>query len=509
MKQILKFAPLALAVLAVACGPQIKKQEEEIIETKTYDIALSEPADAASWTLSETEDYNFSWEAAPGQTNYKLQLSLLRDISNPKSISVRGTSQKLSGKVLDGYLKELGIGPEETETIYWSVAPYASVKNTEYKTQVRKLTVKRMMDISEDWGPVTEPYVVKVAVVYEDPIYQGKRIHEREGWNDPHKQMLEYKADFEKYAHGAIRIEIVEEHESDKMFCYTASTADGVREYMTPELLYERYLNPDPENGKAHIDIDGKDLAYDYVAMMDEFGLSAKVDAGTVNEVWVYNHPACHMNESRFMGEKGFWCNSGPILYGTGPDAAHNRKLVCVMFCNYERTVDLALHSFGHRVESIISHLYYPNDIFHWFPDDALFSGQKKDLRAHDKFFSHGKAYDKVGDHGYAHIGTCHSPFNTDENYGYSDPSYMYTYADEWEHYPVIKEDKANAKKLNCYHWKGSQYGYMEFFLSHIPHFKGINTYDPNDLHLNNWWYYLYDFYGAKEYEARLQREIL
>ena len=30
MKQILKFAPLALAVLAVACGPQIKKQEEVV-----------------------------------------------------------------------------------------------------------------------------------------------------------------------------------------------------------------------------------------------------------------------------------------------------------------------------------------------------------------------------------------------------------------------------------------------------------------------------------------------
>jgi hypothetical protein len=49
----------------------------------------------------------------------------------------------------------------------------------------------------------------------------------------------------------------------------------------------------------------------------------------------------------------------------------------------------------------------------------------------------------------------------------------------------------------------------MKWFYKHIPHFKGINTHDPNDLHLNNWWYYLFDYYGAVEYEQRLQRELL
>ena len=116
---------------------------------------------------------------------------------------------------------------------------------------------------------------------------------------------------------------------------------------------------------------------------------------------------------------------------------------------------------------------------------------------------------DKVKDgKGYAHIGTCHSPFNTDENYGYSDYAYMYTFADEWDNYPVIKEDKSKARKTNCQLWNGTQYGYMEFFFSHIPHFKGLNTYDSEDLHLNNWWLYLFDYYGAKELEAKLQRDL-
>ena len=311
------------------------------------------------------------------------------------------------------------------------------------------------------------------------------------------------------------------------MFCYTSATANSTREYMTPTLLYERYFNPDPATGKAHIDIDGKDLSYDYVAMMDAFGLSAKVDAGTINEVWVYNHPACHMNESRFMGKNGFWCNSGPIDYGVGKNYAHNKKLVCVMFCNYERTVDLALHSFGHRTESIMSQLNYNN---YWGFENNTYAqygvftykydywkkkgvtGKEEDLIPFDLFFSHGSAYEAVGAPGYAHIGSCHCPCNTDQDYIYWDKASIKTFADEWLNYPYIHSDKSKARTVTCQEWKDDsgewQMGYMKWFYSHIPHFKGINTYDPRDLHLNNWWHYLFDYYGALEYEAELRAQI-
>ena len=48
----------------------------------------------------------------------------------------------------------------------------------------------------------------------------------------------------------------------------------------------------------------------------------------------------------------------------------------------------------------------------------------------------------------------------------------------------------------------------MKWFYRHIPHFKGINTYDERDLHLNNWWHYLFDYYGALDREAELRAEI-
>ena len=507
------FAYTLIPLLALACaGPQIIEEEEEEEETRTYELKLSSPADAAAWTLEAEGTYTFAWEAVPGQSNYKLVLSKARDLSAPYTISSRGTSQAMDGKTLDGYLQELGIASEATADIWWSVLPYKEVAHTEYTTGVRKLTVTRLEEEKPDWGPVEEPIVVKVAVIYEDPYYtnrengsdpwNGKRIHEIFGYNNPHSQMKEYANAFEECSHGAVDIQIVHEFSlDDRLFCYYAKDGAAEKEYVTPEAICNDFI-------KDHKNIDGVGLEYDYPGVLDYFGISEMIDAGEVTEVWVYNHPACRMNESRLMGQGGFWCNSGPIDYGAGPDQAHNKKLVCVMFCNYERTVDLALHSFGHRTESIMSHLYY-NENFHWFPDDSRFSGLKKDLRNFDKFFSHGSAYEKVNDKGYAHIGTCHSPCNTDVNYGYGESSYIYTFADEWENYPYINDDKDKARKVNSSEWNSSQYGYMKWFYSHVPHFKGINTYDGEDLHLNNWWYYLFDYYGAVDYEKRLQRELL
>lgn len=513
MKRYLTYA-IALAFAFSCAGPQIKEEEEVEIETKTFDIALSAPEDGSTWTLEKDAEYTFSWEKVEGQTNYKLALSRSQDMSSPYEISIRGGSQIITGANFDTYLQEMGVPSEATVDIWWSILPYKEVAHIEYTTNVRKLTVTRLEEVKPDWGPIDEPLVVKVAVVYEDPVYNnpdnasdpwnGKRIHQIFSYNDPHKQMAEYKKDFEEISHGAVKIEIEGEYDlTDRLFCYytEGETETSERRYVTPEEICNDFI-------KDHQNIDGIGLNYDYPGMLDNLGITQKIDAGEVTEVWVYNHPSCHMNESRFVGPGGFWCNSGPVDYGTDRNHAHNQKLVCVMFCNYERTVDLALHSFAHRVESIMSHLYY-NETFHWFPNDSRFSGLKIDLRTFDKFFSHGTAYEKVNDKGYAHIGTCHSPCNTDVNYGYGEYSSINTFADEWDNYPYIDDNKDKARKVTCSEWNGTQYGYMKWFFSHIPHFKGINTHDPNDLHLNNWWYYLFDYYGALDYEARLQREIL
>ncbi len=515
-------------------GGGTNETEEQTSQEKGPEIALLSPEHGATLSLSYGAAYSFQWEPLSTESRYRIWFSKTLEMTEKASVVVKGGSADVPADDLDEVFGEIGVAPGETAKLYWSVGPWA--EGVPYTPQVRSLSVTRLVQ-----DPVSVPekntVKVKVAVVYEDPVYNdpsnpsdprnGKRIHEIEHWNDPHAQLAEFAAAFEEISHGAVDIEIVEEHDSHKMFCYTTSTADGTREYMTAPVLYERYLDPDPETGKRHKDIDGSTLSYDYVAMMDEFGLSAKVDEGTINEVWVYNHPSCKMNESRFMGQGGFWCNSYPIAYGTGRNKAHNKKLVCVMFCNYERTVDLALHSFAHRTESIMSQLNYNNYwgfsgntyskygvftyIYDYWRKNDITGKTQADLKPFDMFFSHGSGYEAIGEPGYAHIGICHSPCNTDVDYGYDKTSAIYTFADEWDNYPYIHCDKSKARKVSRTEWedpKGWQYGYMKWFYRHIPHFEGINTYDERDLHLNNWWHYLFDYYGALEKEAALRAEI-
>ena len=82
------------------------------------------------------------------------------------------------------------------------------------------------------------------------------------------------------------------------------------------------------------------------------------------------------------------------------------------------------------------------------------------------------------------------------------------TYADEWMNYPNMKFKPENARPVTNAEWKhegGDQWGYMMWYFSHLPHFKGLNTIDPNDLHLNNWWHYVVNYNEALEKEAELR----
>ena len=143
MKRFILYSLPCLLLLSCA-GPQIKEEEEVVIEDKTVDIELSDPPENTKWTLKADETYIFSWSEAEGQSNYKLLFSLSADMSKPYAVSVRGTSQRVSGASLDGYMQELGVESEATADIWWSVAPYKEVAHINYNTFVSKLTITRM-----------------------------------------------------------------------------------------------------------------------------------------------------------------------------------------------------------------------------------------------------------------------------------------------------------------------------------------------------------------------------
>jgi len=166
------------------------------------------------------------------------------------------------------------------------------------------------------------------------------------------------------------------------------------------------------------------------------------------------------------MGPGAFWWNSPPLAH---PGL---NKLLSVMGWNYERGVAEALHSFGHRMESAIRHVYGRWDITNPDPNNwELFTRIDKDVT------------------GGAHVGNIHFPPNGMSDYDYGNTRYVVCYADNWKRYPYILDQ---TRSLNCSEWGCDQLGYMRWWFGHLPRFKGVY-----EGVLNNWWYYAVDYETA------------
>lgn len=345
---------------------------------------------------------------------------------------------------------------------------------------------------------VAETLKIKVAVVYEDPVVteDGRRLHEvsRIGewpyWNNPFEQVKVFERDMETATNGVVDYEIVMEVEPTHYYTYKTN-AEGKREWLTAEDIAAYCKNCDVPGFLS------EGMGFDYLQLIEDYGFGKMRDAGELHEVWVYTHPGSCMFESRLIGEGAFWCNSEGITTEMG---AKNKRLLPVMFFNYERTVDLALHSYGHRVESIMANVYGLED--EWWKNEGCDKAEQ--LTAIQLFSSYQGTYSKY-EQGYGHIGLIHFPPNGESDYDYSNTKTAYTYADEWMNYPDMEFTKEKAREVNNTEWAhegGDQWGYMIWYFSHLPHFKGLNKKDGT---LNNWWHYIVDWNGALEQVEKLK----
>ena len=179
---------------------------------------------------------------------------------------------------------------------------------------------------------------------------------------------------------------------------------------------------------------------------------------------------------------------------------AVNDKLLTVMFCNYERTVDLAIHSCGHRFESIMAKVFDLGG--EWWKYDQYESIEE--LTPIQLYSAYQGTYAKFED-GYAQVGMTHFPPNSNGDYDYSNTQTKYTYADEWYNYPNMKFNPKNARPVTNAEWKhegGDQWGFMMWYFGHIPHFKGVDKHGK----LNNWWHYIVNWNDAIALEAELNK---
>lgn len=339
-----------------------------------------------------------------------------------------------------------------------------------------------------------ETQVIKIAVVIEDPLIGGKRFHEMGKWNNPRDMYPKIKEVLEECSGGVVKYEIVKVIESDRLFTYFKENENKPDRHFTNEQLKSYYID-DPKWTKIREHEKGWNILYDYLSMVKHYGFEDMREKDEVNEVWVCSFTVNGMYESNYVAQtgKGFWLNSDP----TG--GASNSKLLTVMYYNYERGIAEAIHSNGHRVESIMKEVYG-----RWAtcpPAEEYVKGME--LNNWEKF----SFYDELNP-GHGQIGNIHFPVNGVKDYDYTNDTKKVTYRKSWKYYPDLQFLETDKEEVDRTTWKnmanGNEHlGCMINFFSHLPNKKGIN---PHDGKLNNWWHYIVNYESALALEKALKK---
>ena len=291
----------------------------------------------------------------------------------------------------------------------------------------------------------------KVLLYIYDPIVESRnnqRMHDAYGWLDPVTLTNSVISDLRRNSHDLVRYQVIDTKIVDAYPWFL----DGTR---YDDATFDNAWTNRREPASR----------FDYKRFIDENGIAPRIESGEIDEVWVYAMPFSGMWESTMVGDGGYWCNSGPVA------GVNSRRMAVVMGWNYERGVAEALHSYGHRAESIMSHSYgnmQPNQNNNW-----------------NKFTLQDK--DSPGNGG---VGNIHFPVNGSSDYDYANTRVVQSNADDWYNYPNFLGLK---RAFNFSEWSptgaDSHREYMNWWYNHLPHMNGRG----NDYFLNNWWRYIAD----------------
>lgn len=308
--------------------------------------------------------------------------------------------------------------------------------------------LRRLFNRSNLWSLSGErpaqaaPITLRAEVVIFNPrTSDGRRLSEYMGWHDPDTLTQQYIADMRTASGGIAQYEVVARREIDQF----PIKEDGFR-YHVPTFL--RNLE---QRGGFH----QPDTA-DYAAMLEELGSIERVERNEIDEVWWFGFPYAGFYESRMVGPGAFWCNAPPLPRPT-------RRRFVVMGFNYERDVGCMLENFGHRVESIMEHVY-------------------RQHRGDRHLWHHFIRYDQVAP-GRASCGNVHFAPSSLADYDWGNPRPVLSNADAWYNFPDLS---APARQMQCSEWgHGDMRAHHLWWFDHLPRLEG-----QTDGVLNNWWRY-------------------
>ncbi|MCI0711464.1 MAG: hypothetical protein L0154_15020 [Chloroflexi bacterium] len=293
-----------------------------------------------------------------------------------------------------------------------------------------------------------EPIKVRVLSIIHNPVVKSEDSRKLSQlfrhWSNPDMLATNYIADMRQASYGYVNYEIVERIEVSGYpvkkdgYVYDDATLLGIMRNKQP------FHEPD---------------AVDYLRLVDEFKMVDRINANQIDEVWLFGMPYAGYYESLMAGPDAFWCNAPP-LKGT---LRANRRFV-IMGYNYERGVGEMLENMGHRIESIMNHVW-------------------RNIPDHQNLYQQFIRYDKKFP-GQAECGNVHFAPNSERDYDWGNKRPVPSYCDDWYHFPQLLREQ---RMVNSEEWGGGNIRlHHMWWMRHLPHVSGETLGIKN-----NWWEYV------------------
>lgn len=298
----------------------------------------------------------------------------------------------------------------------------------------------------------------RLGIVSFDPVLgsQGnERLHRYKGWYDAEDLLSGYIQDLEEASHGLIKQRCTSFIAMD----FWPVKADGFQ-YTEAEYLAGQWHQPD---------------GVDYNIIVRDYDFARRIDRGEFDEIGIWGGPYFGYWESTMAGPGAYWCNSSPR------EKIACSKLFVIMGWNYERNVELAVHSTGHRAESIMTYVY-----------DGWNTDGNRTLW--DRF---GWNLGQTSISSIYGVGSVHFPPNGRFDYDYTNAQTVQSHAVDWmNNFPNLTGQSGPVSRTT---WGAPwQRNYMKWFFQHMPHVAGRNQEDGYDR-LNNWWDYIFNLNAYPE----------
>lgn len=283
----------------------------------------------------------------------------------------------------------------------------------------------------------------RVLMVVHDPqVTPTQRLHQYYGWNEPRQLAQQYIHDIATASHGMVHYTVTNIIDAP----WFPVKVDGFR-----------YDVANYTAGWARRSMHQPD-ALDYAARMAALDLYARFRRDEFDEVWVFSPPYAGEYESIMVGPRAIWCNAPPL---------HTREIArnfVMMGFNYERDVGCMLENFGHRVESIMHHVYTTHA-----PQQNLW----------EAFCQYDQRHPQA-----AACGNVHFAPNSTHDYDWGNRRMVWSSCDRWRDYPHTVD--AALRQVDCREWgSGEMRAHHIWWLQHLPRYAGYIG-----AVWGNWWEY-------------------